>query len=347
MNLIAFETSCDETGVAVLRDGCIVANAIASQIKTHALYGGVVPELAVRQHLQNIRPVLQTALHKADLSPADLDAVAATRGPGLPPALMIGFRAAQGFAFALNLPFLGLHHHEAHMYSPWISGNPPRIDFKKFRPAVSLIASGGHTLLVRVDAPLHHQTLGGTLDDAAGECFDKTAKLIGLPYPGGPEMDKLAAEGNPKTFPFPRPLLQETNDNFSFSGLKTAVRYFLKKHPETLENGQSIRDFCAGIQAAIVEVLTAKTIRAVERCGLDTVTAAGGVVCNSGLRSALRKACNSKGLTLRLAIPSLCTDNAGMVAALAAWRLKTGGANPVNDDDIQSHWPLDAASATG
>ena len=340
MNLLAFETSCDETSVAVLRDNHIVANAVASQIKTHAAYGGIVPELAARQHLQNIRPVLQTALRQAELSPADLNAVAATQGPGLPPSLMIGFRAAQGFAFALNLPFLGLHHHEAHLYSPWISGNPPRVQFEKFRPNISLIVSGGHTLLVRVDAPLCHKVLGTTLDDAAGECFDKTAKLIGLPYPGGPEMDRLAAEGNPNAFPFPRPMLQKANHHFSFSGLKTAVRYFLKKHPETLQNSQSIRDLCASVQVAIVEVLVAKTIRAAEKCRQNTITASGGVACNSSLRSALRKACDQKGLSLRLTMPHLCTDNAGMVAALAAWHLKAGLAKPVNDDDIQPNRPF-------
>lgn len=346
MNLLAFETSCDETSVAVLRDNRIVANAVASQIKTHAVYGGVVPELAARQHLQNIRPILQTALRQAELSPADLDAVAATQGPGLPPSLMIGFRAAQGFAFARNLPFLGLHHHEAHLYSPWISDSPPRIEFEKFRPNISLIVSGGHTLLVRVDAPLRHKVLGTTLDDAAGECFDKTAKLIGLPYPGGPEMDRLAAEGNPNAFPFPRPMLQETNHHFSFSGLKTAVRYFLKKHPETLQNSQSIRDLCASVQAAIVEVLATKTIRAAEKCRLNAVTASGGVACNSSLRSVLRKACDQKGFFLRLAMPFLCADNAGMVAALAAWRLKAGRAKAVNDEDIEPNWPLTPQNTT-
>ena len=346
MNLLAFETSCDETSVAVLRDNRIVANAVASQIKTHAVYGGIVPELAARQHLQNIRPILQTALRQAELSPADLNAVAATQGPGLPPSLMIGFRAAQGFAFALNLPFLGLHHHEAHLYSPWISDNPPLVEFEKFRPNISLIVSGGHTLLVRVDAPLCHKVLGTTLDDAAGECFDKTAKLIGLPYPGGPEMDRLAAEGNPNTYPFPRPMLQEANHHFSFSGLKTAVRYFLKKHPETPQNSQSIRDLCASVQAAIVDVLATKTIRAAEECRLNTVTASGGVACNSNLRSALRKACDQKGLSLRLTMPHLCTDNAGMVAALAAWHLKAGLAKPVNDDDIQPNWPLTPKNTT-
>ena len=346
MNLLAFETRCDETSVAVLRGNRIVANTVASQIKTHAVYGGIVPELAARQHLQNIRPVLQTALRQAELSPADLNAVAATQGPGLPPSLMIGFRAAQGFAFALNLPFLGLHHHEAHLYSPWISDSPPHIEFEKFHPNISLIVSGGHTLLVRVDAPLRHKVLGTTLDDAAGECFDKTAKLIGLPYPGGPEMDRLAAEGNPNAFPFPRPMLQEANHHFSFSGLKTAVRYFLKKHPETLQNNQSIRDLCASIQTAIVEVLVAKIIRAAEECRLNTITASGGVACNSCLRSALRKACDQKGLSLRLAMPHLCTYNAGIVAALAAWHLKAGLAKPVNDEDIQPNWPLNPKNTT-
>ncbi|MCS1408416.1 MAG: tRNA N6-adenosine threonylcarbamoyltransferase [Verrucomicrobia subdivision 3 bacterium] len=345
MNLLAFETSCDETSVAVLRDGAIVANAVSSQIETHAVYGGVVPELATRQHLKNIPPLLQSALHDSGLDTTDIDAVAATQGPGLPPALMIGFRAAQGYAFALKVPFVGVHHHEAHLYSPWISGDPPRAEWDSFRSSVSLIVSGGHTLLVRVDAPLEHRILGGTIDDAAGECFDKVAKLIGLPYPGGPEMDRLAAGGNSKAFQFPRPMLKEANDDFSFSGLKTSVRCFLEKHPEILESGPSIRDLCASVQAAIVEVLVTKTIRTAKRCGLDTITAAGGVACNSGLRSVLERACERKGFMLRIATPKLCTDNAGMVAVLGDLHLKSGRGHLVDDGDVKPGWSLDAAAS--
>ena len=175
--------------------------------------------------------------------------------------LLIGFETAQSFAFSMHRPFLGIHHHEAHLYSPWIGGEPPRAEFERFEPNVSLIVSGGHTLLVHVQAELQHRVLGSTVDDAAGECFDKVAKLIGLPYPGGPELDRLAAPGNASAFDFPRPMLNDPSDDFSFSGLKTSVRYFLRDHPSVLENSEDRRDLCASVQAAIVEVLVTKTLR--------------------------------------------------------------------------------------
>jgi N6-L-threonylcarbamoyladenine synthase len=187
MLLLAIETSCDETSAAVVRDGTVLANVVSSQIQLHAEYGGVVPELATREHLRNLLPVAHTALREAGVAPPELDAFAATRGPGLPNALMTGFKAAQAMAFASRRPFVGIHHHEAHLYSPWIAGDPPRADFDSLEPNVSLIVSGGHTMLVHVRGEFDHTVLGSTLDDAAGECFDKTAKLIGLPYPGGPK----------------------------------------------------------------------------------------------------------------------------------------------------------------
>ncbi|MDB6110299.1 MAG: tRNA N6-adenosine threonylcarbamoyltransferase, partial [Pedosphaera sp.] len=250
MTLLAIETSCDETSVAVVKEGRVLANEVSSQIQLHAEYGGVVPELAAREHLRNLLPVAQAALARAGIDSRQLDAVAATQGPGLPNALLVGFKAAQAMAFALRKPFFGIHHHEAHLYSPWISGDPPRADFDAFEPNVSLIVSGGHTMLVHVESELKHRVLGSTIDDAAGECFDKVAKLIGLPYPGGPEIDLLAGQGNPKAFNFPRPMLRETGDDFSFSGLKTSVRYFLRDHPEVLEDAQKLRDLCASVQAA-------------------------------------------------------------------------------------------------
>lgn len=324
MLLLAFESSCDETSVAVVRDGVILANVVASQIRLHAEYGGVVPELATREHLINLTPVTEAALRQAGVSIADVQAVAATRGPGLPMALGIGFRAGQTLAFVRGLPFIGINHHEAHLYSPWIAGTPPRTEWEAFQPNVSLIVSGGHTLLVAVDAPLRHRVLGGTVDDAAGECFDKTAKLIGLPYPGGPELDRLAAEGNPAAHRFPRPMLHEANDDFSFSGLKTAVRYFLRDNPEVLSQGQALRDLCASVQAAIVDVLVAKTVKTARRLNVRCVTASGGVTCNRGLRQSLMAACSTNGLTLRLAERGLCTDNAGMVGILAERKLAAG-----------------------
>ena len=259
MTLLAFETSCDETSVAVIRDGTVLANCVSSQIALHSEYGGVVPELATREHLRNLLPVARTALNDARLSISDMDAVAATRGPGLPSALMIGLKAGQALAFSLRKPFLGINHHEAHLYSPWTSGTPLRAAFDELQPNISLIVSGGHTMLVHVKRELEHQLLGETVDDAAGECFDKTAKLIGLPYPGGPEIDRFAECGNPKAYEFPRPMIHEPNHDFSFSGLKTSVRYFLQKNPELLDDRKRLCDLCASVQAAIVDVLVVKT----------------------------------------------------------------------------------------
>ncbi len=344
MKVLAFESSCDETSVALVDGPRVLANVVASQIPIHQEYGGVVPEIATRQHLKNLQPVLASVFAETGLTPAEVEAVAATRGPGLPPALMIGFRAAQGFAYARRLPFLGLHHHEAHLYSSWTHGSPPESAFEEIKPSVSLIVSGGHTLLVHLQGPLNHRTLGGTIDDAAGECFDKVAKLIGLPYPGGPEVDRLAAEGDPEAYAFPRPLLKEKTDDFSFSGLKTSVRYFLEKNPSVLEQGQAIRDLCASVQAAIIEVLVTKTLRAAERLRVHSVTGSGGVVCNRGLRQSLTLACQERGIQLRLTDPQLCTDNAGMVGLLAQLHYARGDRPMVQDDDVLSTWSLDGSS---
>ena len=321
MTILAVETSCDETSVAVVRDGRILANIVSSQIQLHAEYGGVVPELATREHLRNWLPVSRNALRAAGMEVSELDAVAATQGPGLPNALMIGFKAGKALAFALRKPFLGIHHHEAHLYSPWVSGEPLVADFSELAPNISLIVSGGHTMLVHVRAELDHQLLGSTLDDAAGECFDKVAKLIGLPYPGGPEMDRLAERGNPSAFDFPRPLLNDPSDDFSFAGLKTSVRYFLQKHPHLLNDPERVRDLCASVQAAIVDVLVNKTLKAARRLGVNCITASGGVTRNRSLRKELSTRCEGEGFTLRLADKSLCTDNAGMIGILAERKL--------------------------
>jgi N6-L-threonylcarbamoyladenine synthase len=340
MTLLGIETSCDETSAAVVRNGRVLSNIVSSQIKLHAEYGGVVPELATREHLRNWMPVTQAALREAQVTSAELDAVAATQGPGLPNALMIGFKAAQGLAFALRKPFLGINHHEAHLYSPWVSGDPLSADFTNFQPNVSLIVSGGHTMLVHVRAELEHRVLGSTLDDAAGECFDKTAKLIGLPYPGGPEMDHLAAGGNPAAYDFPRPLLREANDDFSFAGLKTSVRYFLQKNPGLPDDPQKLRDLCASVQAAIVETLVTKTIRAAQRLDVTCVTASGGVTCNRSLRAALATACEREGLVLRLAERSLCTDNAAMIGILTERKLLKSAPEISLDAEIDPGWVL-------
>jgi N6-L-threonylcarbamoyladenine synthase len=340
MLILSIESSCDETCAAITQNGGVLSNVVSSQIQLHAEYGGIVPELATREHLKNLMPIARTALREARVAPAQLDAIAATQGPGLPNALMIGFKAAQTLAFVLRKPFVGINHHEAHLYSPWISGEPPIAEFDSFQPNVSLVVSGGHTMLVHVESILRHRLLGSTVDDAAGECFDKVAKLIGLPYPGGPEIDRLAAMGNNKAHVFPRPMLRESNDDFSFSGLKTSVRYFLRDHPEVLNDGQQLRDLCASVQAAIVEVLVAKTIRAAKRVGVDCVTASGGVTCNRALRQELASACEHERLNLRLAQNSLCADNAAMVGILAERKLLSGLPSTPIDADITSSWSL-------
>lgn len=324
-----------------MRDGTVLANVVSSQIALHAEYGGVVPELATREHQRNVSPVCRLALAEAGVAPGELTAIAATQGPGLPNALMIGLRAAQALAFALGRPFLGINHHEAHLYSPWIVGQPPRADFTAFEPNVSLIVSGGHTLLVHVAAELQHRVLGSTIDDAAGECFDKTAKLIGLPYPGGPEMDRLAEGGDPRAFEFPRPLIGEANDDFSFSGLKTSVRYFLRDHPEVLADAQRLRDLCASVQAAIVDVLVIKTVKAAARLGVGCITASGGVTCNRALRARLAESCAEHGWRLRLAADALCTDNAAMIAVLAERKLRRGHPPTSLDEEMLPNWSLD------
>ena len=340
MLLLAIETSCDETSAAVIDAGRVLSNIVSSQVQLHAEYGGVVPELATREHLRNLLPVARSALRAAGASIEQVEAVAATQGPGLPSALMVGVKAAQALAFALRKPFLGIHHHEAHLYSPWIGGDPPTADFAAFQPNISLIVSGGHTMLVHVEAELMHRLLGSTVDDAAGECFDKVGKLIGLPYPGGPEMDRLAENGNPKAHDFPRPLLKDPNDDFSFSGLKTSVRYFIRDHPAVLEDRHRLHDLCASVQAAIVEVLVTKTIRAARRGGVRCVTASGGVTCNRALRRELAAACNREGLVLRLAERSLCTDNAAMIGILAGRKLLAGTAPSSLDADAMPSWVL-------
>jgi N6-L-threonylcarbamoyladenine synthase len=340
MTILAIETSCDETSAAVVRDGKILSSIVSSQIKLHAEYGGVVPELAAREHLKNLIPVIEAALREAEFDGQRTRRRGRHAGPGLPMALIVGFKAAQAAAFALRKPFVGVNHHEAHLYSPWISGETHASDFSNFQPNVSLIVSGGHTILVLVEAELKHRVLGRTMDDAAGECFDKTGKMMGLAYPAGPEMDRLAETGNAGAFDFPRPLLHEANDDFSFSGLKTSVRYFLRDHPELLDNPQSVRDLCASVQAAIVEVLVAKTIRAAKTNGVRCVTASGGVTCNRALRRELARACKQNGFALRLAEKSLCTDNAAMIGVLAERKLLANVVPTSLDQEITPGWVL-------
>lgn len=338
--LLAFETSCDETSVAVVHHGRVLSNTVSSQTRLHAEYGGVVPELAAREHLRQLLPMAREALGQAHARPDSLEAVAATRGPGLPNALLVGLKAAQALAFVLRCPFVGANHHEAHLYSPWIQGDPLAAQFSQFKPNVSLIVSGGHTMLVHVPALLEHRLLGSTLDDAAGECFDKAGKLLGLAYPAGPQIDHLAEQGNPRAFAFPRPLLNDPSDDFSFSGLKTSIRYYLRDHPGLADRPDALRDLCASIQAAIVEVLVGKTIRAAKRLGVECITASGGVTCNRMLRRDLAAACQKEGFELRLAAPSLCTDNAAMIGILAEQKLRHSGPATFLDEEILPGWAL-------
>ncbi len=339
--LLAIESSCDETSVALVHEGAVLSSLVSSQTKTHAEYGGVVPELASREHLRNLLPLSRAALNQAGVRSDEIMAIAATLGPGLPSALLVGARAAQSLAFALRKPFLGIHHHEAHLYSPWLQGSPPVSSLGQFQPNVSLIVSGGHTLLVLVKKELRHRVLGSTIDDAAGECFDKVAKLLGMAYPGGPLLDRLAQQGNSSAFAFPRPLLNEPNDDFSFSGLKTAVRYFLRDHPEILQDAARLPDLCASVQAAIVDVLVKKTVRAAKREQVSVVTASGGVTCNSALRAQLAEACRKERVELRLALPEFCTDNAAMIGILAERKFLRDEGRTDLDKEIAPNWSLE------
>ena len=320
--VLAIETSCDETAVAILRaPRDILASEVASQIDLHKRYGGVVPEVASRNHLPRIRPLIETALHRSGSSLTDIDCVAATRGPGLLTSLLVGYSAAKGLAIGLKKPFIGINHLEGHLLSPLLPG----ID--RAFPSIGLIVSGGHTLLVRSTGVGAYHLLGRTLDDAAGEAFDKVAKLLDLPYPGGPEIDRLARQGNQKKFDLPRSMAKSGDFNFSFSGLKTAVRYLLPK----LE-GDFHADLCASFQEAVVDVLVQKTIRAAERSGVQLVTVSGGVSANSRLRLKMLEATTSAGLDLKLASPSLSTDNAAMIAYAALERYLLGYRTDLRED---------------
>jgi tRNA N6-adenosine threonylcarbamoyltransferase len=320
--ILAVETSCDETAVAILQvPGELLASEIASQIKLHRRFGGVVPEVASRNHLAKIQPLILSALEVAGRPLAEFDCIAATRGPGLLTSLLVGYAAAKGLAIALEKPFLGINHLEGHLLSPFFGSveGPSR--------SVNLIVSGGHTLLVLMEGVACYKLLGRTLDDAAGEAFDKVAKILSLPYPGGPEIDLLGSSGDPTRFELPRSMLGSADFNFSFSGLKTAVRYLLPK----LE-GDFRADLCASFQEAVVDVLVRKTIRAATICGVNLVTVSGGVSCNSRLRLKFIEATRELGIELRLAAPNFSTDNAGMIAYAAAERFSRGYRSDLAED---------------
>ena len=321
MITLALETSCDETAVAILRDTTLLASEVASQILLHQATGGVVPEVASRNHLRTLRPVLEGALNTAGLTLSQVDAFAATQGPGLATSLMIGFSAAKGLAVATRKAFLAVNHLEGHLLSPFFGTS------ESVRPAVALVVSGGHTLLVEIEALGRYRVLGQTHDDAAGEAFDKVGKLLGLPYPGGPNVNRLAADGDPKRYAFPRSMLDSGDLAFSFSGLKTSVRYLLPKL-----DSPHLPDLCASFQEAVVDVLVTKTLRAVEQTGRTVVAVSGGVSCNTRLRERFAAECTTRGLTLLLAEPALCTDNAAMIGYVAALKLANGETSPLTGD---------------
>ena len=320
MTILAIETSCDETAAAVLRGENLLSSEVASQIPLHALTGGVVPEVASRNHLRTLRPVIAAALQKAGATISEVDVFAATRGPGLATSLMIGLSTAKGMALALQRPFAAVNHIEAHLLSPFFGCGG-------VRPAVGLVVSGGHTMLVEIEAVGKYRLLGKTQDDAAGEAFDKVGKLLGLPYPGGPNVNRLAHKGDARRFDFPRSMLGSGDFAFSFSGLKTSVRYLLQKMEQV-----PVADVCASFQEAVTDVLVEKTMRAVLATRRSVVAVSGGVSCNSRLREKLAAACSARGIELLLAESSLCTDNAAMIAYVASLRISEGHPSALTED---------------
>jgi N6-L-threonylcarbamoyladenine synthase len=322
--ILGIETSCDETAAAVVDDGrAIRSSVVASQADLHARYGGVVPEIASRAHVELINDVIEQALVEAGTTLHELDAVAAVHGPGLAGALLVGVSAAKAISLASGIPYVGVHHHEAHLYAGLLED--PTLE----PPLVTLIVSGGHTMLVAMEDHGRYRVLGQTVDDAAGEAFDKIARFLGLGYPGGPAIDRLARRGDPAAIAFPRPMRGDGYD-FSFSGLKTAVVQYVRKHPDV-----DVADVAASFQAAVVDVLVDKLVAAAHESGIRTVVVGGGVAANSALRHRLEEV--AAGSDLEVVVPSiaLCTDNAAMVAALAARRLAADGPTPL----ASGAWP--------
>ena len=339
--VLGIESSCDETGVALVQSQgsgvpALLAHALHSQIEMHQAYGGVVPELASRDHIRRVLPLTTGVLNEAGRSLAEVDVVAYTRGPGLAGALLVGAGVACALGMALGKPVLGVHHLEGHLLSPFLSADPPEFPF------VALLVSGGHTQLMRVDGVGRYHILGETIDDAAGEAFDKSAKLLGLGYPGGPALARLADFGDATAYALPRPLLHSGDLNFSFAGLKTAVLTQARKI-EGLPCEQPRADLAASTQAAIVEVLVKKSLKALDATGLSRLVVAGGVGANQQLRADLGRACARRGARVHYPELHLCTDNGAMIALAAALRVQAGVSQPARDYafDVRPRWPLD------
>ena len=326
MKVLAIETSCDETAVAIVQwenhRFTVLSNVVASQAAKHALFGGVVPELATREHLSALEKVTQLALNQANLSWQQLQGIAATRGPGLASALLMGHSFAKTLALVNELPFLGVNHLEGHLVSPFLNEQAPNL--KQIGSWLTLLVSGGHTLLIITELGKQYQIIGGTRDDAAGEAFDKGAKLLGLSYPGGPELEKMAQSGNEKAYSFPRGMQHSGDLNFSFSGLKTALKITLEKQFASFPCSQDLFDLCASYQTAIVEALAIKTEAALTETGSQHLTLAGGVACNQRLRRQMETLSQRKKVSLWVASPVYCTDNAAMIGAAACLRLERG-----------------------
>jgi len=331
--LLAIESSCDETAVAIVRGTSggraeVLASEISSQIELHREHGGVVPELASRNHSLHLRGLVEKALTDSGVVMGEVDAFAATTGPGLASSLLIGSTAAKGMACATGKPFLGINHLEGHLLSPFMERT-------SVPPHLALIVSGGHTLLLDVESPGCYSRLGGTRDDAAGEAFDKVGKMLDLPYPGGPEIEKAARGGNPQAYDFPRSMLHDTHLDFSFSGLKTAVLYTLQRETDRV----SIPDLSASFQQAVIEILVGKALRAARQSGRNIIALSGGVSLNQALRGALHAACAESGHELVTARPDVCTDNAAMIAFAALLRHLAGECSPLGED-IHPNLPL-------
>lgn len=357
--VLGIESSCDETGAALVQFDflgdaqhipSLLSHALYSQIEMHQAFGGVVPELASRDHIRRVLPLISETLNAAGRTLAEIDVVAYTRGPGLAGALLVGAGVACALGAALAKPVLGVHHLEGHLLSPFLSADPPRFPF------VALLVSGGHTQLMRVDGVGRYQLLGESIDDAAGEAFDKSAKLMGLDYPGGPLLARMAQEGNPKAYALPRPLLHSGNLDFSFAGLKTAVLVQAQKMVaaagvscfEALPRSQQC-DLAASTQAAIVDVLVKKSMTALKETGLNRLVVAGGVGANRHLRQQLDEACAKRQVRVHYPELHLCTDNGAMIALAAAMRLHSGVQQPTMNYafDVKPRWPLDALERLG